>query len=139
VTALRVTILDLLDTMGHASAGSLLVAARSRLGAVSLQGLYDCLRVMEGASLVRRIHPAGCPALYERRVRDNHHHLVCRGCQAVTDVECTVGHAPCLRPASAAGYLVDQSEVIYWGTCAECQPGSAPGKPRASKAPWPNA
>jgi Fur family transcriptional regulator, stress-responsive regulator len=135
VTALRVTILDLLETMGHASADSLLVATRSRLGAVSLQGLYDCLRVMEGATLVRKIHPAGCPALYERRVGDNHHHLVCRGCQSVADVECTVGHAPCLRPASSAGYLVDHSEVIFWGTCADCQLGPPPGRPRVRRAP----
>jgi Fur family ferric uptake transcriptional regulator len=138
VTALRVTILDLLETMGHASADSLRGAARSRLGAVSLQGLYDCLRVMEGANLVRRIHPAGCPALYERRVGDNHHHLVCRGCQAVADVECTVGHAPCLRPASSAGYLVDHSEVIFWGTCAECQLMPPPAGPRIGRGPRPN-
>lgn len=124
MTALRVTILDLLLTMAHASADSLLRSARDRLGSVSLQGLYDSLRVMEEAGLVRRIQPSGGPALYERRVRDNHHHLVCRSCQAVADVECTVGHAPCLRPASAAGYRVDEAEVIFWGTCGKCRDGA---------------
>jgi Fe2+ or Zn2+ uptake regulation protein len=88
---------------------------------VSTQAVYDVLRVFEQAGLVRRIEPAGSPARFERRVGDNHHHLVCRGCGLVAVVDCVVGHAPCLKPASGAGFAIDEADVTFWGVCADCQ------------------
>ena len=126
VTALRVTVLELLQSKPHLTAEALLRESQLRLGALSLQGLYDSLRVMEAASLVRRIQPSGGSALYERRVKDNHHHLVCRACRAVADVACTVGHSPCLTPMRNAGYLVDEAEVVFWGLCSVCQESPSP-------------
>ncbi|MGA7173945.1 MAG: Fur family transcriptional regulator [Candidatus Dormiibacterota bacterium] len=121
VTALRVAILDLLQELGHASAEQLAHASRARLGSISLQAVYDSLGVLGQAGLVRRIEPAGSPALFEMRVADNHHHLVCRSCRGVTDVDCAVGHAPCLAPISDYGYQIDEAEVTYWGICPKCQ------------------
>jgi Fur family ferric uptake transcriptional regulator len=129
VTALRVAILELLQELGHASADQLGQASRARLGSISLQAVYDSLGVLGQAGLIRRIEPAGSPALFELRVADNHHHLVCRNCRVVTDVDCAVGHAPCLAPISDYGYRVDEAEVTYWGLCPKCQevPAGAPG------------
>jgi Fur family ferric uptake transcriptional regulator len=129
ITALRVAILELLQELGHATAEQLAQAARARLGSISLQAVYDSLGVLGKSGLIRRIEPAGSPALFELRVADNHHHLVCRGCSRVTDVDCAVGHAPCLAPISDFGYLVDEAEVTYWGICPECQavPAGASG------------
>ncbi|HUY25496.1 MAG TPA: Fur family transcriptional regulator [Candidatus Saccharimonadales bacterium] len=124
VTALRVAILDLLREQDHACADELAVAAKERLGSISLQAVYDSLGVLGSAGLVRRIEPAGSPALFEIRVADNHHHLVCRSCAGVTDVDCAAGHAPCLIPTSDSGYLVDEAEVTYWGICPSCQTGT---------------
>jgi len=121
VTALRVVILELLQELGHGSAEQLVQLARVRLGSISLQAVYDSLRVLGQAGVIRRIEPAGSAALFELRVADNHHHLVCRGCRAVTDVDCAVGHAPCLAPISDFGYRVDRAEVTYWGLCPACQ------------------
>jgi len=121
ITALRVAILELLQELGHATAEQLAQASRARLGSISLQGVYDSLGVLGQAGLIRRIEPAGSPALFELRVADNHHHLVCRSCRGVTDVDCAVGHAPCLAPISDFGYQVDEAEVTYWGICPECQ------------------
>jgi Fur family ferric uptake transcriptional regulator len=120
VTGPRVATLELLAERPHASAEELAVAARARRGAVSTQAIYDVLRVFTEAGLVRRIEPAGSSALYELRVADNHHHLICRVCRAVVDVDCAVGHAPCLDPLDAHGYAVDEAEVVYWGTCPRC-------------------
>jgi len=130
ITALRVAILDILQEMGHASAEQMVQAARARLGSISLQAVYDSLGVLGQAGLVGRIEPAGSPALFELRVADNHHHLVCRSCGGVTDVDCAVGHAPCLAPISDFGYRVDEAEVTYWGVCPGCQvvPVGAPDK-----------
>jgi Fur family ferric uptake transcriptional regulator len=121
VTALRVAILELLQELGHASADQLILPARERLGSISLQAVYDSLGVLGKAGLIGRIEPAGSPALFELRVADNHHHLVCRSCGGVTDVDCAVGHAPCLAPISDLGYLVEEAEVTYWGVCPVCQ------------------
>jgi Fur family ferric uptake transcriptional regulator len=125
VTALRIAILESLQELGHASADRLVQEARGRLGSISLQAVYDSLAVLGNAGLLRRIEPAGSPALFELRVKDNHHHLVCRSCAGVTDVDCAVGHAPCLAPISDFGYQVDEAEVTYWGVCPRCQAGSA--------------
>jgi Fe2+ or Zn2+ uptake regulation protein len=124
VTALRVTILRLLQERTHARADELALSTKERLGSISLQAVYDSLGVLESAGLVRRIEPAGSPALFEIRVSDNHHHLVCRSCALVTDVDCVVGHAPCLTPISDSGYVVDEAEVTFWGICPSCQASS---------------
>ncbi len=111
---------------GHASAESITRIARERLGALSTQAVYDILRALETAGLVRRIEPAGSSSLYEVRVGDNHHHIVCRGCGMVKDVDCIVGARPCLEGADAHGFVVDEAEVTFWGLCPRCQiePGS---------------
>ena len=121
VTAPRVIVLRALAERPHASADALLAAARAELGAVSTQGVYDVLRVCCDAGIVRRIEPAGAPALYELRVGDNHHHLVCRRCRTVVDVDCAVGGAPCLAPSDRQGFEVDEAEVVYWGLCPDCR------------------
>ncbi|HEY6538824.1 MAG TPA: Fur family transcriptional regulator [Candidatus Dormibacteraeota bacterium] len=125
VTALRVAILELLEDLGHASAEQIVDAARLRLGSISLQAVYDSLGVLGQAGLLRRIEPAGSPALFELRIKDNHHHLVCRDCGGVADVDCAVGHAPCLAPISDLGYRIDEAEVTYWGICPGCQGAAA--------------
>jgi Fur family ferric uptake transcriptional regulator len=121
VTAPRLAVLAAVRELDHPDVEEVLQAARHRLGAVSTQAVYDVLRVFEDAGLVRRIEPAGSPARYEGRVGDNHHHLVCRHCGAVADVDCVVGHAPCLEPVSYAGFLVDEADVTFWGVCPDCQ------------------
>ncbi len=126
MTAPRLAVLASVREQGHANVEEVVRAARLRLGAVSTQAVYDVLRAFEEAGLVRRIEPAGSPARYEGRVGDNHHHLVCRRCGAVTDVDCVVGHAPCLEPASDAGFLVDEAEVTFWGICPACRQGRHP-------------
>lgn len=92
------------------------------LGSVSTQAIYDVLSACAAAELVRRIEPAGHPARFETRTRDNHHHLVCRGCGHTEDVDCAFGAAPCLTPAEDAGFKIDEAEVVFWGLCPVCQP-----------------
>ena len=121
VTAPRVAVLRILAERPHSAADDLAVAMRSELGAVSNQAVYDVLRALGGAGLVRRIEPAGHPARYELRTGDNHHHLVCRLCGQVADVDCAVGYTPCLDASDRRGYDIDEAEVIYWGTCPACQ------------------
>lgn len=121
VTAPRVMVLRVLAMRPHVPADVVLDAVRSEYGAVSAQGVYDVLRICTEAGIVRRIEPAGASALYELRVGDNHHHLVCRACGAVADVDCAVGRRPCLEPKDALGFAVDEAEVVYWGTCPVCQ------------------
>jgi Fur family ferric uptake transcriptional regulator len=101
--------------------------ARERLGSLSTQAVYDILRAFTEAGLVRRIEPAGSPALYETRVGDNHHHVVCRVCGTVGDVDCAVGERPCLTPSDAHGFVLDEAEITFWGLCPACAPGRAPG------------
>lgn len=121
LTAPRVAILKVLAEHPHSTADDITVEVRKALGSVSTQAVYDVLRAFVGAGLVRRIEPAGSPALYERRTGDNHHHLVCRSCGAVVDVDCVIGEAPCLTPSDLADFEVDEAEVVFWGTCANCR------------------
>jgi len=121
VTAPRLAVLRALTDMPHSNADALFGAVRSDLPGTSLQAVYGVLASFGTAGLVRKIEPAGSPALFERRVGDNHHHIVCTRCNVVHDVDCAVGHAPCLTPADALGFDVRAAEVIYWGLCAQCQ------------------
>lgn len=125
VTSPRLAVLAVVDSRPHIAAEDVAVLVRERLGAVSTQTVYDALRVCTDVGLMRRIEPAGSPARYERRTGDNHHHLVCRQCGRIEDVECAVGHAPCLQADHDHGFLIDEAEVNYWGTCTECQAGRA--------------
>lgn len=121
VTAPRLAVLDAVASSPHADAEAVLHAARRTLPTVSVQAVYDVLHALTDAGIVRRIEPAGHPARYERRVGDNHHHVVCRSCGAVDDVDCAVGEAPCLTPSSTSGFLVESAEVTYWGLCPSCR------------------
>lgn len=121
VTAPRVMVLRALADRPHSTADTLISAARADIGAVSTQGVYNVLGICCDAGIVRRIQPAGSPALYELRVGDNHHHMVCRRCGSVRDVDCAVGEAPCLEPADRLGFELDEAEVVFWGVCPECQ------------------
>ena len=121
VTAPRVAVLAEVHDHPHADVDTLTSAVRRRLGSVSTQAVYDVLRALTDAGLVRRIEPAGSPARFEARVGDNHHHVVCRGCGFVADVDCAVGEAPCLGASSTDGFVIDEAEVTYWGLCPDCQ------------------
>jgi Fe2+ or Zn2+ uptake regulation protein len=130
VTAPRVAVLKVLGAHPHSTADKIATRVRDALGSVSTQAVYDVLRALVGAVLVRRIEPAGSSALYETRTGDNHHHLVCRVCGAVVDVDCVIGQAPCLDPPDLAGFTVDEAEVVFWGTCAKCRANGNPvGQP----------
>jgi Fur family transcriptional regulator, stress-responsive regulator len=121
VTSPRVAVLAALHELpGHSNAEQIAALARARLGTLSMQAAYDILGAFAEADIVRRIAPAGGPVLYETRVGDNHHHLVCRRCGAVQDTDCVVGEAPCMQPSDPAGYHVDEAEVVFWGLCPEC-------------------
>src|SRR5579884_3657595 len=121
VTASRLAVLTALGAgASHVSADALVGAVRERLGDGSAQTVYNVLRTLTDAGLVRRIEPAGRPGLYELRVGDNHHHVVCRRCDAIADVECAVGETPCLTAADDSGYEIDEAEVIFWGRCPAC-------------------
>jgi Fur family ferric uptake transcriptional regulator len=121
VTAARLAILEIVRARSHLGAEAIAALARDRVGSVSTQAVYEALNALTGAGLLRRIEPAGSPARYEGRVGDNHHHLVCRHCGVVTDVDCVKGEAPCLDPVDTAGYQVDEADVIFWGVCLDCQ------------------
>lgn len=126
VTASRRAVLRAVDELGgHPDAGAIAAHARERLGSVSTQAVYDGLHALENAGILRRIAPAGSPARYETRVGDNHHHLVCRSCGAAQDVDCAVGATPCLTPSHDQGFVVDEAEVIFWGTCGDCRAAAA--------------
>jgi Fur family transcriptional regulator, stress-responsive regulator len=122
VTTPRLAVYAAVATHGHLDADGVGRAVRGELGSVSTQTVYDALGVLCELELLRRIEPAHSPALYETRVADNHHHVICRGCGAVADVDCAVGDAPCLEPSSARGFVIDEAEVTYWGLCPACQP-----------------
>lgn len=121
VTAPRVAVLNAVAAAPHADADRITAAVRVELGSVSTQAVYDVLKACVGAGLLRRIEPAGSPALFETRTGDNHHHVVCRGCGTVADVDCAVGHAPCLDPSDTHGFDIDEAEVVYWGMCPRCR------------------
>ncbi|MEU0192236.1 Fur family transcriptional regulator [Streptomyces afghaniensis] len=120
VTAARVALLQAVRDGDHLGAESIASEVRGRVGHISVQAVYEGLHALTAAGLIRRLEPPGSPALYEGRVGDNHHHLVCRSCGAVADVDCAVGHAPCLTASDDRGFAVDEAEVIYWGLCPAC-------------------
>jgi Fur family transcriptional regulator, stress-responsive regulator len=121
VTAQRVAVLRAVSQRPHSTADDVAEEVRTEIGAISRQAVYDALGMLAEKGLIRRIQPAGSPARYEDRVGDNHHHLICRSCGKTVDVDCAVGDTPCLTAAADSGYLIDEAEVIYWGTCPECR------------------
>ena len=121
VTGPRLAVLSAVHAHPHADTDSLIRAVRAERGEVSHQAVYDVLRALTDAGLIRRIQPMGSVARYEARVGDNHHHVVCRSCGAVADVDCAVGVAPCLTASDDAGYAIDEAEVVYWGRCPACR------------------
>ena len=125
VTRPRLAVLTAVAALPHADTDSIIGAVRRELPSVSHQAVYDVLRALTTTGLVRRIQPAGSVARYEARVGDNHHHVVCRSCGAIADVDCAVGHAPCLTASDRHGFVVDEAEVIYWGTCPDCSTASS--------------
>jgi Fe2+ or Zn2+ uptake regulation protein len=120
VTAQRLAVLRAVSANPHTTAESIAEAARGEIGAISRQSVYDALSLLVDKGLIRRIQPAGSPARYEDRVGDNHHHLICRSCGRMVDVDCAVGAAPCLTAADDLGFEITEAEVIYWGRCPEC-------------------
>lgn len=121
VTAQRLAVLRAVTGRPHATADVVAEMVRTEIGAISLQSVYDALNVLVEQGLIRRIQPAGSPARYEDRVGDNHHHMICRVCGRVVDVDCVVGLAPCLNVADDRGYEIDEAEVCFWGRCPDCQ------------------
>ncbi|WP_460851092.1 Fur family transcriptional regulator [Nocardioides montaniterrae] len=120
VTRPRVAVLRAVHRHPHADTDSVIGAVRGELADVSHQAVYDVLKALTGAGLLRRIQPANLVARYEARVGDNHHHVVCRSCGDIADVDCAVGHTPCLTADDDHGYVIDEAEVFYWGTCPSC-------------------
>lgn len=121
VTAQRLAVLRAVSTRPHGTADDIAEFVRAEIGTISRQAVYDALGVLSEKGLIRRIQPAGSPARYEDRVGDNHHHLICRGCGRTVDVDCAVGHAPCLDAADDSGFEIDEAEVVYWGRCPDCR------------------
>jgi Fur family ferric uptake transcriptional regulator len=121
VTRPRVAVLNAVHENPHADTDAIIGMVRDDIGDVSHQAVYDVLRTLTSADLLRRLQPMGSVARYEARIGDNHHHVVCRTCGAIADVDCAVGHAPCLTAADDAGYRIDEAEVIYWGRCPDCE------------------
>jgi Fur family ferric uptake transcriptional regulator len=126
VTRPRLAVLGAVHDHPHADTDTLIAASRARLGEVSHQAVYDVLRVLTDAGLVRRIQPSGSVARYESRVGDNHHHVVCRSCGTIADVDCAVGETPCLTADTDHGFAIDEAEVVYWGTCPACSTALRP-------------
>jgi Fe2+ or Zn2+ uptake regulation protein len=120
VTAVRVALLEAVRHGDHLGVEALAAGVRERVGHVSLQAVYEALNALAATGLVRRIEPAGSPARFEGRIGDNHHHVICRTCGAVADVDCAVGEAPCLTASDNHGFEIDEAEVIYWGLCPDC-------------------
>jgi Fur family transcriptional regulator, stress-responsive regulator len=129
VTRPRIAVLNAVRTHPHADTNSIIESVRLQLGDVSHQTVYDVLEALTNAGLLRRIQPSRSTARYEARVADNHHHVVCRLCGAVADVDCAVGEAPCLTPSEAHGYTIDEAEVIYWGLCPDCAGADSADRP----------
>lgn len=120
VTAQRLAVLMAVRDQPHATAQDIAVVVRSEIGTISRQAVYDALGILADRGLIRRIQPSGSPARFEDRVGDNHHHLICRSCGRMVDVDCAVGETPCLTAADGMGYEIDEAEVIYWGRCPDC-------------------
>ncbi len=127
VTAQRLAVFEAVAAGSHATADEVLGDVRDRIGAVSRQAVYDALGALTDTGLIRRFQPARSPARYEDRTGDNHHHLVCRDCGTVVDVDCAVGERPCLQAADDHGFVIDEAEVTHWGRCPDCQRASVPG------------
>ncbi|MBM2614797.1 transcriptional repressor [Actinoplanes sp. LDG1-06] len=125
VTRPRPAVLAALRDHPHVDTDTVISLVRSDLPTVSHQAVYDVLRALTEAGLIRRIEPAGATARYETRVADNHHHAVCRSCGAIADVDCAAGHSPCLTASDAHGFVIDEAEVVYWGTCPDCSEGKS--------------
>lgn len=122
VTEQRLAVIEAVEYEGkHQDAEFIVRAARKRLPSLSRQAVFDNLNTLTSKGILRRIEPAGRPALYETRVGDNHHHLVCRNCMGTVDIDCSVGFSPCLQPLHDHGYVIDEAEVVYWGVCPTCQ------------------
>lgn len=121
VTAQRLAVLRAVSAHPHGTAPEIAEAVRDEIGAISRQSVYDTLTLLSERNIIRRIQPAGSSARFENRVDDNHHHLVCRQCDRVVDVDCSTGETPCLVPIDEADFLVDEAEVTYWGLCPECR------------------
>ena len=134
VTAQRLAVLRAVSLEPHISADAVAEAVRREIGAISLQAVYDALAVLVEGQLIRRIQPSGSPARFETRVGDNHHHLICRLCGRVVDVDCAVGTAPCLTATDDQGYEIDEAEVAYWGRCPDCVKKSTPQAALKSRA-----
>ncbi|MCD2192122.1 transcriptional repressor [Actinomycetospora endophytica] len=132
VTRPRLAVLSAVHDHPHLDTDAIIGLVRADLGAVSHQAVYDVLRALTGAGLLRRIEPTGSAARYEARVGDNHHHVVCRSCGEIADVDCVVGFAPCLTASVDHGFVVDEAEVVFWGSCPRCSTTSQPsgGNPR---------
>ena len=136
VTRPRLAVLAALRDHPHSDTDAVIALVRSAHPAVSRQGVYDVLHALTRAGLVRRIQPAGATARYEARVADNHHHAVCRSCGAIADVDCAVGHSPCLTASGDPGFVVDEAEVVYWGVCPDCAADRTPSdSPVGKEAP----
>ena len=120
VTAQRLAVLRAVSDAPHATADAVAETVRGEIGAISVQAVYDALAALTEKGLLRRIQPAGSPARYEDRVGDNHHHLICRACERMVDVDCAVGEAPCLTAVEDLGFEIDEAEVVYWGRCPDC-------------------
>jgi len=139
VTAQRLAVLRALSDGPHGTADDIFQLVRAEIGAISHQAVYDALGSLTDKGVLRRIQPAGSPARYENRVGDNHHHLICRSCRRMVDVDCAVGETPCLTAADGSGYELGQAEVIYWGRCPQCVAatsggGNAGGQPATERA-----
>ncbi|MFF5990010.1 Fur family transcriptional regulator [Prauserella flavalba] len=133
VTRPRLAVLAALRDHPHVDTETVIALVRAEHPTVSHQAVYDVLRALTDAGLVRRIQPAGTNARYESRVGDNHHHVVCRSCGAIADVDCAVGHAPCLTASDDQGFVIDQAEVVFWGICPECAAGPTPERSVSSE------
>ena len=129
VTRPRLAVLGAVQSRPHADTESIIAMVRAELGEVSNQAVYDVLRALTAARLVRRIEPAGSVARYESRVADNHHHVVCRSCGVIADVDCAVGQTPCLSASHNHGFVIDEAEVTYWGLCLPCSTAPLPTTP----------
>jgi Fe2+ or Zn2+ uptake regulation protein len=146
VTAQRLAVLRAVAGQPHITADGVAAVVRTGIGAISLQSVYDALALLVSEGLIRRIQPPGSPARFEDRVGDNHHHLICRTCGRVVDVDCAAGAAPCLTPTDDRGYEIDEAEVAYWGRCPDCleqsratSPGDRPTGARPSQRRTPRA
>ena len=135
VTAQRLAVLRAVAARPHLTAEDVVELVRADIGTVSRRAVYDAVGVLADHGLLRRIQPAGSAARYENRVGDNHHHLICRDCGSMVDVDCAVGVTPCLTAAEDAGYEIDEAEVIYWGHCPDCRESPAGSRARAAVRP----